>query len=86
MAGSYSSSGPWEAELKTILLGKRVRNIHNGDVGTVRGVRALDLDGSPAVFVEIPIVTNGKQHPPAGKIWNIKEIELLDANGLQNVL
>lgn len=77
----------WRITLNTEeLLGKRVRNIHNGDVGTVHGIRAHDLDGTPAVYVEIPVVVNGKKYIPAGKVWNIKEIELLDANGLQNVL
>ena len=54
------------------LLGKRVRNIYNGEVGIVRGTRALDLDGSPAVYVEI---ASGDKRPPINRVWNVKEIE-----------
>lgn len=65
--------------MKTILLGKRVRNIHNGDVGTVRGVRALDLDGTPAVYVEIPVIKkDGEKHPLMNRVWNVKEIEVVE--------
>ena len=54
------------------LLGKKVMHIHSGEVGTVRGTRALDLDGTPAVYVEI---ASGDKRPPINRVWNVKEIE-----------
>lgn len=54
------------------LLGKKVMHIHSGEVGTVRGTRALDLDGTPAVYVEI---ASGDKRPSINRVWNVKEIE-----------
>lgn len=60
------------------LLGKTIRNVDTGEVGTVRSVHALDLDGSPAVFVEVPVVREGKQHPHMNRVWNVKVVEVVE--------
>lgn len=60
------------------LLGKTVRNTVNGEVGTVRGVKALDVNGEPGVYVEVPVVTKRGNHPHMNRVWNVKEIEVVD--------
>lgn len=60
------------------LLGKTIRNTQTGETGTVRSVRALDLDGSPAVFVEVPVVRDGKEMPHMNRVWNVKVVEVVE--------
>lgn len=61
------------------LLGKTVRNTVDGEIGTVRGVRALDINGEPGVFVEVPVIKkDGEKHPLMNRVWNVKEIEVVE--------
>lgn len=57
------------------LLGKTVKNIITGEIGIVRGVKALDINGKPGVFVEVPVITpRGGTYPLMNRVWRIDEI------------
>jgi len=64
--------------MDTDMLGKTVRNVCTGEVGQVRGVRALDINGEPGVYVEVPVITQRGKHPLMNRVWNLKEIEVAD--------
>lgn len=60
------------------LLGKIVCNIRTNEVGTVRGVKALDLHGEPGIFVEVPVVTVRGQHPHMNRVWRVEDVEVVE--------
>ncbi len=64
-------------EMNENLLGKTVRHI-SGEVGTVRGVKALDLHGEPGIFVEVPVVTVRGQHPHMNRVWRVEDVEVVE--------
>lgn len=61
------------------LLGKKVRNVGTGEVGQVVGIHALDIDGSEAVYCEVPVIkADGSKHPHMFKIWRIDAVEVVE--------
>lgn len=52
--------------------GDKVR--HKNEVGIIRSMKAMDYDGSPAVYVEVPV--EGRPH--INRVWAVDEVEVVE--------